>query len=155
VEALIVHAYSAPVALRDAAAQLRVEPKRWLVTGSAGFIGSHLVESLLRLGQQVVSVDSFETGHRRNLEEVRTAVGEERWRQHEFIEGDIVDPGTCRRACKEVNVVLHQAALGSVPRSISDPQRTHAANATGFLNMLAAAGGARAAGGVFGCGAEV
>ena len=134
-----MHAYSAPVALRDAAAQLRVEPKRWLVTGSAGFIGSHLLETLLRLGQQVVSVDNFETGHRRNLEEVRAAVGEERWRQHEFIEGDIVDPGTCRRACKEVNVVLHQAALGSVPRSISDPQRTHAANATGFLNMLAAA----------------
>ena len=134
-----MHVYSAPVALRDAEAQLRVEPKRWLVTGSAGFIGSHLLETLLHLGQQVVSVDNFETGHRRNLEEVRAAVGEERWRQHEFIEGDIVDPGTCRRACKEVDVVLHQAALGSVPRSISDPQRTHAVNATGFLNMLAAA----------------
>jgi UDP-N-acetylglucosamine 4-epimerase len=138
-EALMVHAYSVPTTLRDAVARLRVQPKRWLVTGSAGFIGSHLLESLLSLGQRVVSVDNFETGHRSNLEEVRAAVGEERWRQHEFIEGDIVDPGTCHRACTEVNIVLHQAALGSVPRSISDPQRTHAANVTGFLNMLEAA----------------
>ena len=128
-----------PIALRAAISELRAKPMRWLVTGSAGFIGSHLVEALLRLGQQVVSVDNFETGHRNNLEEVREAVGEEAWRRHELLEADIVDPGTCRRACQAVNIVLHQAALGSVPRSISDPLRTHAANATGFLNMLVAA----------------
>src|SRR6202165_5946116 len=128
-----------PIALRAAISQLRPKPLRWLVTGSAGFIGSHLVEALLRLGQHVVSVDNFETGHRHSLEEVRVAVGEERWRRHEFLEADIVDPDACRRACQAVDIVLHQAALGSVPGSISDPLRTHAANATGFLNMLVAA----------------
>src|SRR5438445_2227034 len=132
-----------PIALRAAISQLRAKPLRWLVTGSAGFIGSHLVEALLRLEQYVVSVDNFETGHRQNLEELRAAVGEEAWRRHEFLEADIVDPGACRRACEAVNIVLHQAALGSVPRSISDPLRTHAANATGFLNMLVAARDAR------------
>lgn len=134
-----------PIALRAAIAQLRAKPMRWLVTGSAGFIGSHLVEALLRLEQHVVSVDNFETGHRHNLEEVRAAVGEDRWRRHEFVEADIVDPDTCRRACQAVNIVLHQAALGSVPRSISDPLRAHASNATGFLNMLVAARDARVA----------
>jgi UDP-N-acetylglucosamine/UDP-N-acetylgalactosamine 4-epimerase len=128
-----------PEAMRAAVAQLRAKPLRWLVTGSAGFIGSHLVEALLRLGQDVVSVDNFETGHRRNLDEVRLAVGDRQWRRHEFLEADIVDPDACQRACRGVHIVLHQAALGSVPRSISDPLRTHAANATGFLNMLVAA----------------
>jgi UDP-N-acetylglucosamine 4-epimerase len=128
-----------PVAMRAAVTQLRAKPMRWLVTGSAGFIGSHLLEALLRLGQEVVSVDNFETGHRHNLEEVRQAVGDEAWRRHEFQEADIVEPDACRRACQAVDIVLHQAALGSVPRSISDPLRTHAANATGFLNMLVAA----------------
>ena len=132
-----------PIALRAAVSQLRARPLRWLVTGSAGFIGSHLVEALLRLEQHVVSVDNFETGHRQNLEELQAAVGEDAWRRHEFLEADIVDPRACRRACEAVNVVLHQAALGSVPRSISDPLRTHAANATGFLNMLVAARDAR------------
>jgi UDP-N-acetylglucosamine 4-epimerase len=113
--------------------------RRWLVTGAAGFIGSHLVEHLLRLGQEVVSLDNFATGYPRNLDEVRAAVGEEAWRRHTFIEGDIVDPAMCRRACAGVEVVLHQAALGSVPRSIEQPLVTHAANATGFLNMLVAA----------------
>src|SRR5438876_1749717 len=127
------------IALRTAVSQLRAKPLRWLVTGSAGFIGSHLVETLLRLGQHVVSLDNFETGHRENLEQVREAVGEEPWRRHKFVEADIVDPASCREACQAVNIVLHQAALGSVPRSISDPLRTHAANATGFLNMLVAA----------------
>ena len=127
-----------PNALKTATERLREQPMRWLVTGSAGFIGSHLVEALLRLGQQVVSLDNFGTGHRANLEEVREAVGEELWRRHEFIEADIVDVASCRRACRGVNVVLHEAALGSVPRSIVDPLRTHAANATGFLNMLVA-----------------
>jgi len=113
--------------------------RRWLVTGSAGFIGSHLVETLLGLGQEVVSLDNFATGYRTNLEEVCRAVGEDAWRRHRFIEGDIVDLATCRHACQGVDVVLHQAALGSVPRSIEDPLRTHAANATGFVNMLVAA----------------
>jgi UDP-N-acetylglucosamine 4-epimerase len=118
---------------------LRARPKRWLVTGSAGFIGSHLVEALLTLGQDVASLDNFATGHRANLDDVRRAVGELAWRRHSFREADIVDADACRSACQGVDVVLHQAALGSVPRSIEDPVRTHAANATGFLNMLVAA----------------
>ena len=128
-----------PNALKTAMERLCTRPLRWLVTGSAGFIGSHLIEALLRLGQHVTSLDNFETGHRSNLEEVREAVGDERWRRHEFIEADIVDVTACRRACRGANIVLHEAALGSVPRSITDPLRTHAANATGFLNMLVAA----------------
>ncbi|HEY1328684.1 MAG TPA: SDR family oxidoreductase [Casimicrobiaceae bacterium] len=122
-----------------ACASLRARPQRWLVTGSAGFIGSHLVEALLRLDQHVVSLDNFSTGHQRNLDEVHAAVGAEAWRRHRFVEGDIVDLATCRHACAGVDVVLHQAALGSVPRSIEDPLRTHASNATGFLNLLLAA----------------
>jgi UDP-N-acetylglucosamine 4-epimerase len=128
-----------PEVMSAVVAQLRAKPLRWLVTGSAGFIGSHLVEALLRLGQDVVSVDNFDTGHRHNLEEVHRAVGDGPWRRHEFLQADIVDPDACRRACRAVDIALHQAALGSVPRSISDPLRTHAANATGFLNMLVAA----------------
>lgn len=117
-------------------------PRHWLVTGSAGFIGSHLLETLLKGGQQVTSLDNFATGHRRNLDEVRAAVGEGAWARHRFIEGDIADPATCEAACQGVQLVLHQAALGSVPRSIADPLNTHRANATGFLNMLVAAKGA-------------
>jgi UDP-N-acetylglucosamine 4-epimerase len=120
-------------------AQLRARPLRWLVTGSAGFIGSHLLETLLHLGQEVTSLDSFATGFRSNLEAVRRSVGEDAWRRHTFYECDIADVDACRRACRSVDVVLHQAALGSVPRSIEDPLRTHAANATGFLNLLVAA----------------
>lgn len=118
---------------------LRRRPRRWLVTGSAGFIGSHLLEALLRLGQNVVSLDNFATGHRHNLDEVRAAVGSEAWPRHTFLEADIVDLAACRRACDGVDIVLHEAALGSVPRSIADPLLTHAANATGFVNMLVAA----------------
>lgn len=114
-------------------------PQRWLVTGSAGFIGSHLVEALLKLGQQVVSLDNFATGHRQNLDQIRASVGAAIWRGHRFIEGDITDPATCHNACADIDVVLHEAALGSVPRSIASPLVTHAANATGFLNMLDAA----------------
>lgn len=123
----------------DIAGQLVAQPRHWLVTGSAGFIGSHLLETLLRAGQQVTSLDNFATGHQRNLDEVRQAVGDEAWARHRFIEGDIADPATCVQACDGVNVVLHQAALGSVPRSMADPLNTHRANATGFLNMLVAA----------------
>lgn len=132
-------AASMPAALTSTHAQLRGRPLRWLVTGSAGFIGSHLLEALLHLDQEVISIDNFATGHRRNLDEVRESVGAERWRRHRFHEADIVDPKACADACRGVEVVLHQAALGSVPRSIEDPLRTHAANATGFLNMLVAA----------------
>ena len=114
--------------------------RRWLVTGAAGFIGSHLVETLLALGQDVVGLDNFATGHRRNLDDVRAAAtDEDTWRRFAFIEGDIVDLTDCRRACEGVDNVLHHAALGSVPRSIADPLATHAANATGFVNVLLAA----------------
>jgi len=118
---------------------LRARPRRWLLTGSAGFIGSNLLEVLLRAGQEVVSLDNFATGHRRNLDQVRDAVGSEAWARHRFVEGDIADPALCRQACDGAELVLHQAALGSVPRSINDPLATHRANATGFLNMLVAA----------------
>ena len=122
--------------LDDALAQ---RSRRWLLTGSAGFIGSNLLEALLRARQSVVSLDNFATGHRRNLDQVRANVGEQMWSLHRFIEGDIADPDTCRRACEGAELVLHQAALGSVPRSINDPLNTHRANATGFINMLVAA----------------
>ncbi len=125
--------------LQRARERLRARPRRWLVTGSAGFIGSHLVEALLDNGQHVVGLDNFSTGFRRNLDAVRQAVDPPAWRRHSFIEGDIVDAGACRHACEGVDVVLHEAALGSVPRSIGDPLVTHAANATGFLNLLVAA----------------
>jgi UDP-N-acetylglucosamine 4-epimerase len=114
-------------------------PRRWLVTGSAGFIGSHLLEALLSQGQEVVSLDNFATGYRRNLDEVRIAVGDRAWQRHHFHDADIRDLAACREACEGVDVVLHQAALGSVPRSLADPLLTHAANATGFLNLLVAA----------------
>ncbi len=111
----------------------------WLVTGSAGFIGSHLVETLLGLEQRVVGLDDFSTGRRENLREIEESVGPDAWKRHRFIEGSIVQLDTCRDACRGVDIVLHQAALGSVPRSIADPLATHAANVTGFLNMLVAA----------------
>ena len=114
-------------------------PKIWLVTGVAGFIGSNLLEMLLKLNQQVVGLDNFATGYQKNLDEVRGLVSEEQWQRFNFIEGDIRDPETCLQATKGVDYVLHQAALGSVPRSIADPLTTNAANITGFLNMLEAA----------------
>jgi UDP-N-acetylglucosamine/UDP-N-acetylgalactosamine 4-epimerase len=119
--------------------ELRARPRRWLVTGAAGFIGSNLVEHLLRLGQSVVGLDNFATGHRHNLADVRSAVGEDAWSGFHFIEGDIRDLDTCRGACGGVGIVLHQAALGSVPRSIDNPIATNQANVDGFLNMLVAA----------------
>jgi UDP-N-acetylglucosamine 4-epimerase len=122
---------------------LRAQPLTWLVTGSAGFIGSHLVEALLKIDQHVVGLDNFSTGHRANLDEVKTAVGAAAWRRHRFIDADIVDAKACRDACTGVDIVLHEAALGSVPRSIESPLATHAANATGFLNLLVGASGAR------------
>ncbi|WP_332860170.1 SDR family oxidoreductase [Janthinobacterium svalbardensis] len=158
-------------AYAQACAQLAQTPRRWLVTGVAGFIGSHLLETLLRLGQEVRGLDNFMTGHRHNLEQVRASVGEAAWRRFTFIEGDIRDPQACARACGApapaagsgdgkadggggsvgehgradpdgpvaVDFVLHQAALGSVSRSLEDPLLCHDVNVSGFLNMLAAA----------------
>lgn len=119
--------------------QLRREPVRWLVTGVAGFIGSNLLEQLLKLGQEVVGLDNFATGYQRNLDDVQRIVGEQAWRRFRFIEGDITSLADCQEACRGAAYVLHQAALGSVPRSIHDPLATHAANVTGFANMLVAA----------------
>jgi UDP-N-acetylglucosamine/UDP-N-acetylgalactosamine 4-epimerase len=111
----------------------------WLVTGVAGFIGSNLLEALLKLNQKVTGLDNFSTGHSHNLGQVKKAVGEAAWSNFSFIEGDICELETCRRACNGVEYVLHQAALGSVPRSIQDPIRTNDSNISGFLNLLVAA----------------
>lgn len=116
----------------------------WLVTGAAGFIGSNLVESLLRLGQKVTGLDNLSTGYRHNLEQIRELVGDAAWRNFRFIEGDIHSLDDCVNACEGADYVLHQAALGSVPRSIEDPLLTNASNITGFLNMLVAARDAKA-----------
>ncbi|MBI1395612.1 MAG: NAD-dependent epimerase/dehydratase family protein [Betaproteobacteria bacterium] len=113
--------------------------RRWLVTGGAGFIGSHLVEELLLAGQRVTTLDNFSTGKARNLEDVRRSVGEANWGRHRLIEGDVRSLETCKRACDGAEFVLHQAALGSVPRSIADPIASNDSNVTGFLNMLVAA----------------
>ena len=112
---------------------------RWLVTGGAGFIGSHLVEALLRHGQNVVTLDNLATGSQANLRDIKDAVGVDVWRSHAFLHGDIRDLATCRHACEGVDYVLHHAALGSVPRSVADPIEANAANVTGFVNMLVAA----------------
>jgi UDP-N-acetylglucosamine 4-epimerase len=123
--------------------QLLKSPKIWLVTGVAGFIGSNLLETLLKLNQKVVGLDSFATGHQRNLDEVKSLVSADQWNNFNFIEGDIRAYKDCEKALenegKAVDYVLHQAALGSVPRSIADPITTNAANITGFLTMLQAA----------------
>jgi UDP-N-acetylglucosamine 4-epimerase len=119
--------------------QLKQAPKMWLVTGVAGFIGSNLLETLLKLDQKVVGLDNFATGHQYNLDEVQTLVSPAQWNNFSFIEGDIRNFEDCQKACMDVDYVLHQAALGSVPRSIADPITTNATNITGFLNMLTAA----------------
>ena len=110
----------------------------WLVTGCAGFIGSNLLEFLLKNKQKVIGLDNFATGHQRNLDEVKLLVGESAWTNFMFIEGDIRDFATCLKATQNIDIVLHQAALGSVPRSINDPITSHDVNVTGFLNMLKA-----------------
>ncbi|AZV94780.1 LPS biosynthesis protein WbpP [Bordetella sp. J329] len=120
-------------------AALKQSPRTWLVTGAAGFIGSNLLEKLLKLDQTVVGLDNFSTGYQRNLDEVQSRVTPEQWARFQFIEGDIRDLETCQRAMAGVNHVLHQAALGSVPRSLADPATTNAVNISGFLNMLIAA----------------
>jgi len=120
-------------------AELMASPKVWVVTGAAGFIGSNLLETLLRLNQKVVGLDNFSTGHPGNLAQVQTAVGPARWKNFTWIEGDIQDAAACREAVEGADYVLHQAALGSVPRSMAQPTETNASNVTGFLNMLWAA----------------
>jgi len=120
-------------------------PKTWLITGVAGFIGSNLLETLLKLDQTVVGLDNFATGHQHNLDEVQGQVSADQWSQFSFIQGDIRQLADCQRACEGVDYVLHQAALGSVPRSLSDPITTNDVNISGFLNMLVAARDAQVA----------
>ena len=114
-------------------------PKSWLVTGAAGFIGSHLVQHLLQLNQRVVGLDNYSTGRKENIDSIRDAVGSTAFSRFDMLRGDITQMEDCVRACKGVDYVLHQAALGSVPRSIAFPQQTHAANVTGFVHMTQAA----------------
>ncbi|HEX3776836.1 MAG TPA: SDR family oxidoreductase [Polyangiaceae bacterium] len=120
-------------------AELKAKPRTWLVTGVAGFIGSHLLEKLLILRQRVVGLDNFATGQRKNLTDVAARVGEEAFANFRFLEGDIRDPAACAAALRGVELVLHQAALASVPRSMADPASTHSANVDGFVNVLLAA----------------
>ncbi|MBM4182251.1 MAG: Vi polysaccharide biosynthesis UDP-N-acetylglucosaminuronic acid C-4 epimerase TviC [Betaproteobacteria bacterium] len=125
--------------------KLPAQPKTWLITGVAGFIGCNLLETLLKLEQTVVGLDNFATGHRHNLHQIQKAVTPEQWARFRFIEGDIRVQADCRKACAGVDYVLHQAALGSVPRSLEDPITTNGANIDGFLNMLVAARDAKVA----------
>lgn len=118
---------------------LKKEQKTWLITGNAGFIGSNLTEFLLNHNQKVVGLDNFSTGYQHNIDDVLSQVGEEKAKNFTFIEGDIADMETCQKACENVDIVLHQAALGSVPRSIDDPITSNRSNVTGFLNMITAA----------------
>jgi UDP-N-acetylglucosamine 4-epimerase len=118
---------------------LRAVPRTWLVTGVAGFIGSNILEKLLELDQHVIGLDNFSTGYQSNLEEVKAIVGARKWSRATIMEGDTRNLATCQRACSGADFVLHQAALGSVPRSMADPIRSHESNVSGFLNMLVAA----------------
>jgi UDP-N-acetylglucosamine/UDP-N-acetylgalactosamine 4-epimerase len=122
---------------------LRRSPSTWLITGAAGFIGSHLTEALLRLDQKVIGLDSLVTGHRANLDHVQSVVAAEQWKRFQFVEGDICDFNTCQQVSR-VDYVLHHAALGSVPASIKDPLATNRINVTGFMNILCAARDQRA-----------
>jgi UDP-N-acetylglucosamine 4-epimerase len=119
-------------------AELLAEPKSWLVTGVAGFIGSNLLEALLLLNQKVAGLDNFSTGHQRNLYEVKSLVSPDQWSRFKFIEGDIRNLEDCHEVCNGIDYVLHEAALGSVPRSIENPIATNETNISGFLNMLVA-----------------
>ena len=125
--------------LRKTASIFPHEPKTWLITGVAGFIGSNLLETLLKLDQRVLGLDNFATGYERNLDEVQKQVMRAQWDRFTLIKGDVCAISECHRACKGVDYVLHQAALGSVPRSVAHPIATNAANVTGFVNMLVAA----------------
>ena len=125
---------------------LTSDPKVWLITGVAGFIGSNLLEHLLKLGQKVVGLDNFSTGYQSNLDEVKSNVSDGQWANFRFIEGDIRNLDDCKKGCKDVDFVLHQAALGSVPRSIDDPISTNEVNIAGFLNILVASNDAKVSG---------
>lgn len=118
--------------------KLKKEQYTWLITGVAGFIGSNLLEALLKLDQKVVGLDNFSTGYQRNLDEVKTLVSQDQWTRFSFIEGDIRNLNDCQKACASIDFVLHEAALGSVPRSLEDPISTNQSNIDGFLNMLVA-----------------
>ena len=119
--------------------QLQSKPQTWLITGVAGFIGSNLLEALLKLNQKVVGLDNFSTGHQSNLDEVQRLVSPVQWQNFFFTRADICNLAECQAACIDVDYVLHQAALGSVPRSVEDPITTNSSNVSGFLNMLVAA----------------
>jgi len=119
--------------------ELKNKPKNWLVTGAAGFIGSNLTEELLKLDQNVIAIDNFSTGHRYNLKDVKDSVTSKQWENLTFVEMDIRDYDRCKAIAKDVDIILHQAALGSVPRSINDPITSNDSNVTGFLNLLNAA----------------
>ena len=127
------------IAYEQLQVRLAAKPRIWLITGVAGFIGSNLLETLLKLGQHVVGLDNFATGHQRNLDEVHTLVCPGQWSNFRFINGDIRNLSDCQKACEGIDYVLHQAALGSVPRSVADPIATNGTNISGFLNMLTAA----------------
>ena len=107
-------------------------PQKWLITGVAGFIGSNLLETLLNLNQKVVGLDNFSSGYQKNLDQVKSLISPEQWERFTFIEGDIRNPETCNQACQNVDYVLHEAALGSVPRSIDDPLLANSCNIDGF-----------------------
>lgn len=126
-------------AYAETIAALRTQPKNWLVTGCAGFIGSHLVEALLALGQRVVGVDNFKTGSQRNLDDCLDKVGREAWRRFSLLNADITELVSCRAACAGADVVLHEAGFISVPESLEDPLFCHETNVTGTLNLLIAA----------------
>ena len=134
---MIVSAYD------DLRIALKATPKKWLLTGVAGFIGSNLLQALLELEQEVVGLDNFSTGHQRNLDEVQRQVTSRQWSRFRIKKGDVSDLAVCRQACADVELVLHQAALGSVPGSMADPIACHQSNVTGFLNLLLAAQEAR------------
>jgi len=119
--------------------ELIKKPKTWLITGVAGFIGSNLLEHLLKINQKVIGLDNFTTGHKSNLDEVRMLVTQDQWENFNFIEGDIRNLDDCKNACSGANYILHQAALGSVPRSLNNPIATNEVNVGGFINMLIAA----------------
>ena len=127
------------IAYQQVIEALANQPKIWLITGVAGFIGSNLLETLLSLNQKVIGLDNFATGFQHNLDEVRSLVTPKQWSGFSFIKGDIRNLEDCKAACQEVDYVLHQAALGSVPRSIADPINTNETNISGYLNMLVAA----------------